>query len=388
MADISTTTTILIIDDKPANIFALERLLEQPGRVFLSATHGNEGLRMALNKEIDLIILDVQMPGMDGFEVAQVLKSNKKTKDIPIIFASAEKKEKTAVMKGFEEGAFDYLSKPLDPELTKAKVSVLLKVQQQKKELIEKNLSLEKAEAQIRQLNTELQNNLQQLKDVNKELESFSYSVSHDLRAPLRSVIGYSKILEEDFGDVLGDKGMHILQIIRNNAGRMNILIEELLEFSRLGKKELKKSILDSAKIVEQVIRDIEDAYPHKANINLGDLPPIHADHTLLHQVWFNLLSNAIKYSSKKDSPLIEVGATKKDSHVIFYVKDNGAGFNMDYVEKLFGVFQRLHHQTEFEGTGIGLALVQRIINKHGGKVWAEGKINEGATFYFSLPLN
>src|SRR5882762_8701433 len=191
---------ILIVDDKPANIFALEKLLERANRAFLSASNGNDGLKIALSNDIDLIILDVQMPEMDGFEMARILKSNKKTKDIPIIFASAEKKERQSIMKGFEEGAIDYLAKPLDPELTVAKVAVHLKVQMQKKELLEKN-------EQIKQLNLELQKNVSQLEIANKDLELFSYSVSHDLRAPLRSVNGFSRMLEEDYGDKLNDTG-------------------------------------------------------------------------------------------------------------------------------------------------------------------------------------
>jgi two-component system sensor histidine kinase/response regulator len=377
---------ILIIDDKQANVYTLEKLLEQKGRTFLSAANGKEGLKLALDNDIDLIILDVQMPEMDGFEVAQILKSHRKTKEIPIIFASAEKKEKNSVMKGFEEGAIDYLTKPLDPEITKAKVAVLLKLQQQKKELVEKNLSLEKAELQIKQLNTHLQTSLHQMETLNKELESFAFSVSHDLRAPLRSVIGYTKILEEDYSTHLDDHAKRVLNTLIQNANKMNNLIDDLLEFSRLGRKEIRKTEIDSESLVKQLMNEMSVSEPHRADIKIETLAPAFGDYSLLNQVWTNLLSNAIKYSAKKEHPVIVIGSQRKSDETTYYVKDNGAGFDMAYVEKLFGVFQRLHHQRDFEGTGVGLALVQRIINKHGGKVWAEGKVNEGAAFYFSLP--
>jgi two-component system, sensor histidine kinase and response regulator len=380
------TQTILTIDDKPANIFALEKLLERSDRVFLNATTGKEGLRLALDYEIDLIILDVQMPEMDGFEVAQILKSHKRTKDIPLLFASAEKKEREFMMKGFEEGAVDYLSKPLDPEVTKAKVSVLLQLQLQKKELIEKNLSLERADAQIKELNTELQKNVYQLEAVNKELESFSYSVSHDLRAPLRIVSGQTGILLEDYEDQLDEAAKRLLHGIRNNVTRMNTLIDDLLKFSKLGRKELQKAVIQTDKLVHEILEELSKSSPHHAQINIGPLPPAHADYTLLTQVWVNLLSNAIKYSSKKETPRVDISCERQGNTLVYAVKDNGAGFSMDYADKLFGVFQRLHAPTEFEGTGVGLAIVQRIVTKHGGKVWAEGRENEGATFYFSLP--
>ncbi len=385
---ISRMETILIIDDKTANIFAIEKLLEKDGRSFLSAMDGKEGLRLALHEAIDLIILDVQMPEMDGFEVAKILKSHKKTAEIPIIFASAEKKERQSVMKGFEEGAFDYLSKPLDPDLTRAKVSVLLKIQAQKKELMEKNAALEKAEARIKELNSDLHANVLQLETVNRELESFSYSVSHDLRAPLRSVIGYAKILAEDFMDRLDAEGRKALNIIVNNSARMNKLIDDLLEFSKLGRKEIKKAEVDFTRLVTDVLRDLNSTITHKADVKASPLHAARADYALINQVWVNLLSNAIKYSSKKETPVVEIGSQKAENEIIYYVRDNGAGFNMEYADKLFGVFQRLHHATEFEGTGVGLALVQRIINKHGGRVWAEGAVDKGATFYFSLPQN
>jgi len=377
--------TLLIIDDKAANIFSLEALLEKRGRKFLSATNGKMGLKLALDNDVDLILLDVQMPEMNGFEVAQILKSNKSTRDIPIIFASAEMKDHHSIMKGFEEGAVDYLSKPLDPEFTKARVSVLLKIQIQKKMLVEKNVSLQKADAQIKRLNFHLQENLIQLEGMNKELESFSYSVSHDLRAPLRSVIGYSKTLQEDYENILDAEGKRMLQTIQRNASTMNCLIDDLLKFSKLGRKEIVKVEVNVEKLVNKIIVDLE-LTSHKAEININELLSVHADYALLTQVWINLLSNAIKYSSKKEKPVVEIGSIANESEIIFYVKDNGAGFDMEYKDKLFNVFQRLHRAIEFEGTGVGLALVHKIISRHNGRVWAEGETGRGATFYFSLP--
>jgi PAS domain S-box-containing protein len=610
----TTKSTVLIVDDKPANIVALESLLEGTDRILLSATNGKDALTTILNKHIDLIILDVQMPEMDGFEVAQILKSNKKTKDIPIIFASAEKKEHKFMMKGYEEGAFDYFFKPLDPEVVKAKVAVLLRVELQKKELIEKNLSLEKsallinnsvdiigiidattfkieeinnsftsilgyemeeaqevpltfflsnedrivvqklsklskeqlafetriyckdrsikwlqwnivvkygkwfanarditeikqvekirnyvatvvkqsndaiyihddegkiiswnegaeeiygysekevikmkvwnivpeykiaeteelinrvftgekiqdveakrvtkhgklidvlfsasiiidegtekksvainerditqqkiADEKIKQLNTDLQNNVNQLELTNKELESFSYSVSHDLRAPLRAINGYTKIIEEDYSKKMDEEERKLFENIRSNAEKMGMLIDDLLSFSRLGKKPVEKSKIDMKAIVNNVLNEINKSVRHHASVKIHELTPSDGDPALLYQVWTNLISNAIKYSSKMEKPEVEIGSIQSGEETIYYVKDNGAGFDMKYTDKLFGVFQRLHSPSEFEGTGVGLAIVYRIITKHGGRIWAESKVDEGAVFYFTI---
>ena len=377
--------TILLVDDNKSNIFALERLLDNGDRIFVSAANGNEALRIALNDTVDLIILDVQMPEMDGFEVAQILKSSKKTRDIPIIFASAIKKDHQFIVKGFEEGAIDYLSKPLDPEITKAKVSVFLQLQLQKKELIEKNKSLLVAKEEIKQLNSELQKNVVQLKSTNAELETFSYSVSHDLKAPLRAISGYSKILDDKYKLQLDEEARRLLGKIQKNAYKMSNLISSLLEFSKIGKKEVAKTELDMNELVNKLIEDINGFNPAKAVIEVQDLFPACADRQLLTNVWTNLISNAIKYSSKKSAPQVTIGCTKTDEEVIYFVKDNGIGFDMEYAGKLFGVFERLHGN-EFEGSGIGLAIVQRIIMGHNGRVWAEGVEGEGSTFYFSLP--
>ncbi len=229
---------------------------------------------------------------------------------------------------------------------------------------------------------------IKDLKTSNQELEAFSYSVSHDLRAPLRAVNGYAQMLSEDHGPRLDSEGRRIIEIIRYNATKMGALIDDLLAFSRLGRKEIQRSLIDMNELTEGVLIEIDKSVKHHADIRIGKLHPIRADYGLIHQVVFNLISNAIKYSSKKEMPVIDISSKEVNAEVVFSVKDNGAGFNMNYYNKLFGVFQRLHSQDEFEGTGVGLAIIQRIITKHGGKVWAEGKPNEGAQFNFSLLIS
>jgi len=225
-----------------------------------------------------------------------------------------------------------------------------------------------------------------QLKSVNQELESFSYSVSHDLRTPLRAINGYAKILEEDYNDVFDDEGRRILAVVRDNAKKMGLLIDDLLTFSRLGRKEMKESNVNMKLSVENALAELGAFGQFKAVITINDLPPVIADATLINQVWINLLSNAIKYSSNAERPAINIGYERKDGNLVYSVTDNGVGFDMKYIHKLFGVFQRLHSATAFEGTGVGLALVHGIIAKHGGSIWAEAEVNKGATFYFSLP--
>ena len=232
---------------------------------------------------------------------------------------------------------------------------------------------------------TERKRSEQQLESVNKELEAFTYSVSHDLRAPLRAVNGYAQMLNEDYGVVLDEEGKRIIETIRYNATRMGTLIDDLLAFSRLGRKEILNKEINMNELTKGVISEMNKSISHNAKIKIGKLHNIKADYGLIHQVMFNLISNAVKYSSKKEKPVVEIFSEEKPGEIIYSVKDNGAGFNMQYSDKLFGVFQRLHSQDEFEGTGVGLAIVQRIISKHGGHVWGEGKINEGAVFNFSM---
>jgi len=232
----------------------------------------------------------------------------------------------------------------------------------------------------------QLDNLKKEYESLNKEFESFSYSMSHDLRAPLRAIVGFSKMLDEDYRSMLDPEGARILGVVQRNAYKMENLIDELLKLSRVGRKEIIKIVIDTPRLVHSTINEINNSISHKSTIQIGALLPSHADYALLSQVWMNLLLNAIKFSAKKESPFIEVGSYTTETHIVYFVKDNGVGFDMAYADKLFGVFQRLHKPTEFEGTGIGLALAQRIISKHGGSIWAEASVNEGATFYFSLP--
>lgn len=245
------------------------------------------------------------------------------------------------------------------------------------------------SENKIKELNKDLETNISKLEAVNNELESFSYSVSHDLRAPLRAIAGYAQILQEDYEVKLDQEGKKAIATIVKNAQRMGQLIDDLLSFSQYGRTEIVKSNFTMNKLIESVLFELTKEVPdRKIEVNLHALEPCTVDATLMKQVWINLLSNAIKYTRPKEISTIEIGSYTTEEENVYYIKDNGVGFDMQYVSKLFGVFQRLHKTSEFEGTGVGLAIVQRIIKRHGGHVWAEASINQGASFYFSLPTN
>lgn len=244
------------------------------------------------------------------------------------------------------------------------------------------------AEDLLKQKSEELKKTIEQLDLSVKEMESFSYSVSHDLRSPVRGITSFANLLKKDYNDKFDEKGKDLLNIITSEAVRMGQLIDDLLAFSRLGKKEIQKSTVDmnvlAKEVVDEVLKLAEVKY--NAKITIKDLPSANCDAALIRQVFVNLISNALKFSNLKPEPMIEIGSKSENDETVYYIKDNGAGFDMKFYDKLFGVFQRLHSAEDFKGTGIGLAIAKRIITSHGGRIWAEGKVNEGATFYFSLP--
>jgi signal transduction histidine kinase len=246
-------------------------------------------------------------------------------------------------------------------------------------------------DALVRQLNADLEvrvtERTAQLESANRELEAFSYSVSHDLRTPLRAIDGFSQVVLERFGPQLPEEGQRYLGTIRAGAQKMGALIDDLLTFARLNKQALNRRPFDTVGLVREALDELGSPWPdRKLEVRLGDLPRSVGDRALLRQVWLNLLSNALKYTRKLAAAQLEVGSVRKNGVDVFFVRDNGTGFDMRYADKLFGVFQRFHRAEDYEGTGVGLAIVQRIVHRHGGQVWAEAAVDRGATFYFTLP--
>jgi len=358
---------ILLVDDRAENLLALGSILENPEYHLVKAHSGREALRWLLqDEEFAVVILDIRMTDLDGFETAAILREREKTRQTPIIFLTAYSQEREHVLRGYSLGAVDYLFNPPEPEILRAKVSVFV-------ELFKKSRELKRQ--------TEL------LAAAKQELESFCYSVSHDLRAPLRHIDGFVGMLRHENEAILSDSCEHYLDTITESAVRMDRLINGLLAFSRMSRVDLQRRPVGMDDLVKEVLRELarETAGRH-VTWEVTPLPNVLGDRSLLSQVWSNLLANAVKYTRSRDPATIRIGSRQTNQEYEFHVRDNGTGFDMRYADRLFGVFQRLHRTEEFEGTGIGLACVRRIIERHGGRTWAHGQVNAGATFYFTLP--
>jgi two-component system, sensor histidine kinase and response regulator len=380
---------ILLVDDQPNNLLSLEAILSGLGHL-VTATSGTEALRHVLSRDFAVILLDVQMPIMDGYETAALIRSRAASRHTPIIFLTASHRAEVQQIRGYDAGGVDYLFKPIDPEILRSKVAVFVEmakkselIQRQSKELARREAeSRELAAAQAR-LVVDLEQKNRDLEAVNRELEAFSYSVSHDLRGPLRSIDGFSQAILDDCE--LDETGRNYLRRVRDATQRMGELIDGLLSLARVTRSELHRQDLDLSKLARDVLARLQAQDPaRRVECVIESDLAAEADARLLVIALENLLGNAWKFTAKRQDPRIEVGRVsgRRDA---FYIRDNGAGFNMAYAHKLFGAFQRLHSAAEFDGHGIGLATVQRIVRRHGGTIRAESDVGAGATFYFTL---
>lgn len=388
----------IIIDDEGNVTFCNEHLLKLIG-YRRDELVGKNWFELMIPKE-NPEVKNVFIKGLETGQVAARFENpiiTKTGEKLDIVWSNVVQKRHDGTFSGVASIGEDITERKqaeekiriLNEELEMRVIERTKELEKRSKELIENEKALLKLVEDLNIKSEELQRSSLQLEAANKELEAFSYSVSHDLRAPLRAVSGFVGILLEDYGHILDDEGKRVCNIIYSNALKMGQLIDDLLSFSRLIRSELRHSKIDMEGMVKSVIAEFESVQDlSNKNITVEKLPSAMGDPNLLKQVWINLLSNAIKYSSKKEDVTIKIGSYTEQNEQVYYIEDNGVGFNMDYAHKLFGVFQRLHSVNEFEGTGVGLAIVQRIINRHFGRVWAEGKVGNGAKFSFALPIS
>ncbi len=406
---------ILVVDDRPENLLVLEGVLNDPGYHLVKARSGEEALKHLLDQGFALILLDARMPGMDGFETARVIRSREKTHDIPIIFMTAEYKTPEYISRGYALNAVDYMLKPFDPAILRAKVSVLVELYRKtaqvkrqaeqlqesekhlEKKVQERTISLQEANKQLQQEIAErnrteeaLKERTGQLEGANKELEAFSYSVSHDLRAPLRAIQGFAQIITRRHRVNLNAEGQHYFDNIIEAGNQMSKLIEDLLMYSRLGRQAVHfkpvslKDLL--TEVVDNLAARVTEADAYFSLPSSDNLPVIHGNRTLLSQIFSNLLDNALNYRRPEIPLRVALTCQIEADHVSIRVTDNGIGIPPEFHEKIFNIFQRLHSQEECPGTGIGLATVKKSVELLGGRIWVESVVGEGSTFYVKLP--
>jgi two-component system sensor histidine kinase/response regulator len=360
---------LLIVDDESAQMRALCETLGLEGY----ATHGFISAQQALTElrpgKFDLLLTDLMMPEMDGITLINAARQIDST--LGAVVMTGHGTIDTAVQ-AMQTGALDYILKPF-------KLNVILPV-------IARALDVQRLRRENAELQEREQRRSEELAAAYQDLEAFSYSISHDLRAPLRTIDSFAQILEDDFAQSLDEEGRRVIGIIRRGSQKMDQLIVGLLEFSRAGRGRLDFDRIDMTALARSAAAEVMGAYP-KAHIDIADLPAAAGDATVIRQVWCNLIGNALKYSAKRPEPRVRISGRIEDREAIYQVEDNGAGFDMRYADKLFGVFQRLHRTEDFSGTGVGLAIVHRIVARHGGRIWAQGAPDAGACFQFALPI-
>jgi signal transduction histidine kinase len=407
---------ILVVDDREDNLLSIETILERDNYIIRKANSGRAALKMLLSEhDFTLILMDVQMPDMNGFETASLIYERDKLKNIPIIFITAHNQDEEFMFEGYKMGAVDFIYKPINPELLRFKVGVFAdlyrkthQLMQQEKNLIAANTSLEKEieerrtnEEKVRMLNYQLLQNNDELKSINEELDRFAYVASHDLQEPLRKIMVFSDVVSMKLdGKVEPDVQNSLNKIVRASE-RMQKLINDLLKFSRHSNTLDDFKEVNLNELLSEVLSDMEADIARKdAVVKVDKLPVIQAIPSQLRQLFQNLIGNALKFARNGITPVITIesklvenmkvtdsnGLTSSKTFHRILVKDNGIGFDAKYAEDIFVVFKRLHSYHEFEGSGIGLSICKKIVDKHKGTIAAEGRLNEGATFIITLP--
>jgi len=402
---------ILLVDDREDNLLSIQSVLEPGGYNFVKARSGREALKILLS-EIDfaLILMDVKMPSLNGFETAQMIYEREKLRHIPIIFITAHDQSEQNIFKGYKAGAVDYISKPINPELLRAKVAVFSdlyqknhRLQQQEQKIRANNKSLEKegkgrklSEEKVRELNRQLLHNISSLEAANKDLDRFVFMASHDLQEPLRKIRTFCNLIDNYSDEPVNDNIKHYLNRIQNAATRMQSLITDIFAFSTISDDKGEYVITDMNTLIKDVLSDFEmEIIQKKAAVEVDSLPSLQIKPPLIKLLFQNLVGNALKYSQKDMAPAIrvtseisqEVQGLAETRYCRIYVQDNGIGFEQKYAEQIFEMFRRLHGFNEYEGTGIGLALCKKIVERHNGFINARSQPNKGTTFIVSLPV-
>jgi hypothetical protein len=381
----SDRVNVLLVDDQPANLLALEAMLQDLGQNLVKAGSGREALKWLLSNDCAVILLDVKMPEMDGFETAELIRQRDRSRHTPIIFLTAADRTHTHAVRGYAIGAVDYLVKPVVPEFVRSKVAVFVELAKTAELLRQQTERLRASEQEARELADARATLVADLEQKNREMETFSYTVSHDLRAPLRRIESFGRALAETQADRLDDEGRRYLARIRSCSQDMAKLIDAVLHLSRVARADLRRQEVDLSALAHAIIERLRETDDRSVDVRIRPALLAEGDGQLLRIALENLLDNAWKFTRHQPEPRIELGVTHLPGEPAYFVRDNGAGFDMSYAERLFTPFQRLHLSSEFPGTGIGLATVQRIVNRHGGRIWAEGSVGQGATFLFTL---
>ncbi len=407
---------ILLVDDREDNLLSIETIFEPDGYRFVKANSGRQALKILLSEfDFALILMDVKMPNLNGFETASLIYERDKLRHIPIIFITANNFGDENLYKGYRAGAIDYIYKPIKPEVLRAKVSVLIDLYKKNRQLlaqeqrlvaINKSLEMEikerkSSEEKIKLLNRQLLENIASLEQANKELDRFAFMASHDLQDPLRKIRMFSDRLSLKYHQVMDEDGKTNIHRIHKAAERMQNLITDILTFSKISVETPTFIACDMNNLLQEVVNDLDEELKSKnGKVIVDKLPELSVNPSLIKPLFNNLIGNALKYSKKDVSPIVKVTAeisgqmngTVSQAPAVkycrIYIQDNGIGFDQKYAEEIFGMFKRLHHNSEFQGTGIGLALCKKIVEQHKGYISARSKINEGSTFIISLPVN